>query len=278
MVKLRNLTQRYAIVFAAALTVSVYFISRFFNYFIVLIPDLYVEDVVFNIVFMLWPVALTFLFGYGFVFKEKGFGKTFKTGLLFLCVYLAVLPFTALTAFEKAGAQWQTWDKILLGVLTLIGIGLREELLFRGIIGNALALKYAKSTKGIWLTVAVASIAFGALHFFNVLAGVSVGAVFVQVLGATVAGAVFCAIYLRGGNVWVPIIIHAVVDLVGLFESTFVISAVSDVDQINNLNFSGLLVSIPLELLLIAFLLRKSKRQDILDRFETLREKYGENA
>jgi hypothetical protein len=69
-----------------------------------------------------------------------------------------------------------------------------------------------------------------------------------------------------------------VVDLVGLFESTFVISAVSDVDQINNLSFSGLLVSIPLELLLVAFLLRKSKRQDILDRLETLREKYGENA
>jgi hypothetical protein len=69
-----------------------------------------------------------------------------------------------------------------------------------------------------------------------------------------------------------------VIDLVGLFESTFVISAVSDVDQINNLSFSGLLVSIPLELLLVAFLLRKSKRQDILDRLETLREKYGENA
>ena len=275
MIKLRNLTQRYPIVFAVVLTVAVEAICRFFNFFIAFIPDLYVANIVSKFVHMLWPVALTLVLGYGFVLKEKGFGKTLKVGLGFVGFYTFVVLAAVYAALDKPDVVWQTWDRILLGFVTLFGIGLREDLLFRGVIGSAMGLKYAKTSKGIWLTLAVSSVTFGLLHFFNISYGVSFGAACVQVLGATAIGAVFGAIYLRGGNIWVPILIHAVVDFAGLFESTFIANAATDVDKINQLSATGLLISIPVEILLVVFLLRKSKHAEILERMETLRGKYG---
>jgi membrane protease YdiL (CAAX protease family) len=175
-----------------------------------------------------------------------------------------------LLALSEENTKWQTWDKITIGLLSIIGIGIREEILFRGIIGNALAFKYAKSVKGLWITVLVSSLVFGFVHMFNMFAGATFSGALIQSLGAFGIGMVSMAIYLRGGNIWLLVLAHAVVDFVGLFKSAFVNTGAGEVDQINNLAVNGPIIVIPLGFVVTFFLFRKSKRQEVFDRMDAL--------
>ena len=81
MVKLRNLTQRYPIVFAAVMTLAYVGISQLVSFLVAFVPKGYAADAIFEVAHMFWPVAVAILLGYGFALKEKGFGKTFHTNL-----------------------------------------------------------------------------------------------------------------------------------------------------------------------------------------------------
>lgn len=278
MIKLRNLTQRYPIVFAFVLMVSFELIPGFFNYFLGFLPGGDWSLAVSHFVHLLWPVALAFLLGYGFVLKEKGFGKTFKVGVGFACAYLVIAAFVVYYTLSKSNVEWKPWYGILIGLMALFGIGLREDLLYRGVLQSALAIKYANSGKGIWLTVAVSSLSFGLLHFLNMFNGATFASAFSQVLGAIALGAAFGAIYLRGGNIWVPILIHALVDFSGVFNAMFLVGGGTATDKINTLSILSALWNLPLPLLVTAFLLRKSKHAEILERMKALRAKYGPKA
>ena len=78
--------------------------------------------------------------------------------------------------------------------------GVCEEVLYRG---------YLMWYSMMWLpkeaAVLASAVVFGAAHFYL---GWGVG-----VLRATVVGAVFGAAYLLTGTLWVPIALHAIVDI-----------------------------------------------------------------
>ena len=270
MTKIRNLTQRFAIPFAVIFTVAAYWLMIGISE---LTGQLTNSRLIFELVQMTWPILLAIALGYGYICTMKGFGKTLKAGCLYLGFYLLLAIITVFTVEE--GTRWESTSNILLGILAMIGIGIREEFQFRGIIGNALALKYMKTTKGLWLTLIVSSLLFGFVHMFNILAGVTLKGAFLQSLGAAGVGLITMAIYLRGGNIWLVALIHAVIDFVGLFDSTFIISEVTETDQMSNLSSIGPLVTIPAGILIAMFLFRKSKRQEVFDHFDALRAKFG---
>lgn len=272
MSKIRNLSCRYCVAFSVAV-VAIFFliyygIGELFN----LLPKsdgLSLFEEVFD---MLWPVALVFLFGYSFVFTKQGFMKNLKAGLPVLIFYLFLIANSFFVAASNSDTRWNNVQGILLGILSMIAVGIREELVFRGIIFNSMMLKYGKSVKGMWFSVIFSSLMFGLLHLGNFFAGGEVTGIIIQIVGAVSLGVLLTAIYLRGGNIWIPIIIHAAIDASGLFESTFLITELSQIDQINDLNYSGLFIIIPIQIGISVFLLRKSKRDDIFARFNSIRE------
>ncbi|WP_339898840.1 type II CAAX endopeptidase family protein [uncultured Gilvimarinus sp.] len=84
----------------------------------------------------------------------------------------------------------------LLNLLFLVVIPpLVEEFVFRGILLHRWAPKY-----GVLWAVFGSSVIFGALH--------------TDPLGAAVFGAIMCFIYLKSGSLWVPIVCHALNNLV----------------------------------------------------------------
>lgn len=220
---------------------------------------------------LMWPILLALLLGYGFIFRLKGFFKSLKAGMPLLLFFSFILYVTCKDAIVNPETQWQELPVILVGIITMIGVGIREEVIYRGIIGSTLALKLGKTDKGLWQAVLLAAFLFGIMHFANILAGARLSGLISQIISAASQGALFMAIYLRGGNLWVPVFIHAVIDSAGLFESTFIVSSISMTDQISRLGFSGLYIMIPLQLGLTLFLLRKKKRAAILERLEQLR-------
>jgi membrane protease YdiL (CAAX protease family) len=154
---------------------------------------------------------------------------------------------------------------IVFGVFSVIGVGVREECLCRGVIQNIIAKKYANSVKGIWITVIVSAIIFGLLHVPNILVGMKPLALLSQVLTATFTAIFFGAVYLRSGSIWALILIHTLTDLASLAKSMFY-EGVSDVDIANELSLKWDSIVVYLIFLGVsAFLLRPSKCKQIYE-------------
>lgn len=271
--KIRNISQRYTLIFCVAVVILSTAIYKSTPYLFVHAPNTTLFAVLQQLVDMIWPTLLVLVLGYGFVFKEKGLGKTFKAGMGFFIFYCSGLVVSTIVALLDKNTQWQSAGTIALGVLILLGIGIREEFLYRGIVQNALALKYAKSAKGIWFTVIVSAVLFGAIHMQNMLG--SEGTDFVptltQSIGAGSIGMMFGAVYLRGGNIWFMVLLHAIIDASPFFEALFFKSNMNETDAINQINPMAALIIVPLMVGVTLFLLRKSQHPEILGRMERLR-------
>ena len=168
--------------------------------------------------------------------------------------------------FQNLGnpeANWRSWPAIIGGVLSIVGVGIREECIYRATIQNIVAKKYANSVKGIWITVIVSAIFFGLCHISNLFFGMHPLSVLSQVISAACIGTLFSAVYLRSGSLWAPILVHTLTDIAGLAPSTF-LRNISDVENVNQLSFSwGSLLFDLLYVVLAVFLLRPSKCKQI---------------
>ena len=96
-----------------------------------------------------------------------------------------------------------TIDMVLIAALA----GLGEEVFFRGVMQTALA-----GSVGVWAAVALASVVFGLAHFLTLTYAVY----------ATVIGVYLGALLIVSGNLLVPILAHAVYDLLALVYLVYV--------------------------------------------------------
>jgi len=94
-----------------------------------------------------------------------------------------------------------------------IGTGLFEEVLFRGLVLNLLLVEFGGSKKGIVKAVIISSVLFGVVHIGNAIAGVGLLATITTIIGATLVGVFYAALYMRTKNLWVVIILHAITNL-----------------------------------------------------------------
>lgn len=155
-------------------------------------------------------------------------------------------PFIAAAALVVAVAAWQRWRDIGLRDLpaarslllawlpmvyivggfalsirlglppaTVVGwvlfntllVGLSEELMFRGVLFQAL-----RHTVSIWPAVALTTLAFGAIHSLNVFVTGDLRAAVIQSTAAALSGLFFIALRLRTGSLWPCIVVHGLWD------------------------------------------------------------------
>ena len=243
-----------------------------------LVPDSIVGDYIYEVICMLWPIGLLYVCGYMDIFGRRGLRRAIMAGLPLFLMYgfnLAICIWKA--AFENRTMLLPA-EQLMLSILLLIGIGIREEVIYRGIVVNLYADKHFGSRKGLLYTAVSSSFFFGIIHMGNLLAGIRLESVLVQVLVAWAMGMVDCAIYLRSGSIWGMVILHMMVDGFSMFDGLFYQSAAvaaeaassSAADVINSLGIINLIPivwSIPLAL----FLLRKKKAQEIIDRNQAMK-------
>ena len=98
-----------------------------------------------------------------------------------------------------------------------LAAGLGEELLFRG-LGQSVLSEWIGQPYGDWVGLLVASAVFGVCHWLNRT----------YALLATVMGIYFGLLLLWTGNLWTPIIAHAVYDFVALLVLTWADNRISE--------------------------------------------------
>ena len=97
-----------------------------------------------------------------------------------------------------------------------ITAGICEEIAYRGFI-----LWYLTNWMHVSLAIVIMAVAFGASHLYQ---GVK-GAAQVAVIGAVAA-----LLYLLSGSLWIPMVLHAVVDIIQLGMARTVLEAMGDDD------------------------------------------------
>jgi uncharacterized protein len=86
--------------------------------------------------------------------------------------------------------------------LVSVTAGICEEVLYRGFL-----IRYLSNGPwhaGLWIAVAIASISFGLGHGYQGLSGI---------ISTAVLGAVMAMLFLASGSLWLPMALHAIIDL-----------------------------------------------------------------
>lgn len=158
---------------------------------------------------IIWALAIVALINYlirdkgieklGFRKMESGAGRSV---LYFIPLFLiAFSHFTAGLDLE-AGAAF-----VFANLFLTLGIGMAEEIYFRGIICNMW------QDRGVVKAMLVSSILFGCCHLLNVMGGASLGATVLQICFAFVYGMVFALIFMIGKSLIPCVLLHALHDL-----------------------------------------------------------------
>lgn len=155
-------------------------------------------------------------------------------------------------------------EQVWLILAILLSAGICEELMFRGVILNALRDCFGRDTfKGTVGAIVTSGVLFGCLHFINLLSGMSMQAVLIQVVAVSGMGAFMGAVYCRCGNLKVLILLHFLMDICvllpeSMMNGTDLIEAMDD-----TMANPAKLMGVVLYGGVTAFLLRKSVRHQL---------------
>ena len=205
-------------------------------------------------VLILWGV------GYKAILKEKGqgFAKGLYIGGVWLGYAVTLTMRQLYIGILNTNSDFCTGGEITAFVITMLFVGVTEELLMRGVILNMLLDSFPDTRRGVWTAVIIESLIFGLIHFINILSGASFIGVFWQVVNATLGGMLLSAIYIRCRNIWTVIAIHGIFDFMALFQSG-VLGMGTTVDHIDSVKPNVYIYL--LQLFLAIYLLRNRKKE-----------------
>ncbi|MFA9398612.1 MAG: lysostaphin resistance A-like protein [Clostridiaceae bacterium] len=234
------------------------------------ISNLYTLQLLAECVGIIVAILIMHLLGKTYVLKERSVGilrGIFIGGFLFVICLIASFGNLINSLLTENVYKLLPLPQIIIFIATMIGIGISEEFIFRGVILNLFIDKFSKTPKGIYASVIVSSLIFGSAHMTNALSGISLKGVFIQAMGASVLGALLAAIYLRTRNIWVVVFLHGFMDFSALLGSgLFGIGSIySDINDYGYIKLVGMLIY----LIPTLVLLRREKTLEILKTLET---------
>ncbi|XVG98794.1 CPBP family intramembrane glutamic endopeptidase [Eubacteriales bacterium KG127] len=128
---------------------------------------------------------------------------------LFMILFIPVILVSIFAIIKKAEFSYSFF-------ITLIGallVGVNEELVYRGII-----FTNAVGEKGLMKGIFISATAFSLLHAVNILGGLTLGAVIVQLISTFIAGLFFATSYRYTKNIWILVVYHGLWDYISLSE------------------------------------------------------------
>lgn len=228
----------------------------------------FTADALVELIASLVALGLLFLLGYGKILRQtgEGFVKGFYIAAFLVGqIGFAMVAMLFTNLMVEHVALDSAWN-IFVFTLDMFLVGFAEEVFLRGIVLNLLVDRFSKTRKGVMGAVLISSISFGLAHFVNLLAGVGLESVCVQVIQASILGVILAAIYLRSNNIWITIILHALTDWaslmgVGIFGQGDLVDGIGTISRYN-------LISVPILLIPCFVLLRKNKLDQVVSRLK----------
>lgn len=174
------------------------------------------------------PFAIISIFGV-LIYTMRAWGyKLPKLGINSKVNYwwLLLTIFTALLNFGMSAGSWSRLfghfdlalgqTSLVMIALMIVWTGFKEEFTFRYIALWTLLTTKIKSDKNrILVAILISSGLFGLSHASNIMSGQSIIETFLQIFAAFGIGMLFSVITLYTGNIWIVVILHSMLDLIG---------------------------------------------------------------
>ena len=107
------------------------------------------------------------------------------------------------------------WKILIEGIIYYIGVAIVEELYVRGLLLNLIEKLLHKKKNNTIIAILVSSFIFGLGHIFGVL-GQPLLIMITKVVWTIAMGIYFGTIYKKTNNLWLPIILHFIIDVCAL--------------------------------------------------------------
>lgn len=177
-------------------------------YFTLMINFLIIGVITFLYLKMLCP---KWEFGFTKIGLMDGLRKYGTIGVViaivgFIAFYVGLTPFDRQPSIAKVLVE---------GVIYYIGVAIIEELYVRGLLLNLIEKICVKSKNSTLIAVVLSSIIFGVGHIFGVL-NQSLLVIVSKVVWTIGMGIFFGMVYKKTNNLWLPIIIHFLINVCAL--------------------------------------------------------------
>ena len=107
------------------------------------------------------------------------------------------------------------WRVLIEGILYYVGVGVMEEIYLRGLLQNIVEKVLGERKYALLYAILITSVLFGAGHIFGAI-GQPLPTILCKAIWATGLGVYFGSVYAKTRNLWVPIILHTVIDFCGI--------------------------------------------------------------
>lgn len=124
----------------------------------------------------------------------------------FIAFYVGLTPFDHQPSIEKVLVE---------GVIYYIGVAIIEELYVRGLLLNLIEKMFVKSKNSTLIAVVLSSVIFGFGHIFGVL-NQPLLVIVSKVVWTICMGIFLGMVYKKTNNLWMPIIIHFLINVCAL--------------------------------------------------------------
>ena len=107
------------------------------------------------------------------------------------------------------------WKVLIEGIVYYLGVAFVEELYVRGLLLNLIEKLFITRKNKAIIAIISSSVIFGAGHIFGVL-GQPILVIVAKVIWTIALGLYFGVIYKKTENLWLPIILHFIIDICAL--------------------------------------------------------------
>lgn len=142
---------------------------------------------------------------------KNGFKKYGTVGIVVgvisgIAFYIGLKPFNSHPTI---------WKVLIEGIIYYIGVAIVEELYVRGLLLNLFEKLCYKRKNNTIIAIILSSVIFGLGHIFGVL-GQPILIIITKVIWTITMGMYFGIIYKKTNNLWLPIILHFIIDVCAL--------------------------------------------------------------
>ncbi|SDQ11350.1 CAAX protease self-immunity [Streptococcus equinus] len=138
--------------------------------------------------------------------KRYGFPAIIATLVVTVVFCISLAPFDNQPTF---------WRVLIEGIVYYVGVAVVEEVYLRGLLQNLLEDCFGNSQNAVLYAILITSFLFGFGHVFGAL-GQPLGTIICKTVWAMALGIYLGSVYVKTRNLWVPIVLHFVIDICGI--------------------------------------------------------------
>ena len=224
------------------------------------------QSIFYEVIWFMCLIPVLLLFNNKYILHEKH--MDLKNTLKIIWPLLTLTICIGIFYFGFAGGfRYFNLDEVIASIFLFTFVGIFEEFLCRGWLQNEFIERFGNNRRGVFYSILISGIIFGAIHILNYFGGQDLGITLVQMTSAMIIGFYFGIVYFRTKNIWVTVLLHGFWDLALSLGNMNVTTSCTNNLELSGLSFAviGLIVALLLDFPSILVTIKEFSKSHVND-------------